>query len=846
MIHPTDPTFAAHPARPYRTLHAVAFAALTTCQVTAIAQEVAPDPGPTPLERVEIRSTPLLGPVLRRDRMAAPVQSASSADIERSGALSLGDFAQRLGSVHLNEIQGNPLQPDVNYRGFTASPLLGTPQGLSVYVDGVRQNQPFGDAVNWDLLPPSAMASMSLMPGSNPLFGLNTLGGALAVVTKDGRSDPGAALQLTLGSQGRVSLETEFGGSSATGWDWYGTTRLLREDGWRDASKSWLGQGFGKVGWRDGVTRISLTGSLAGTQLRGNGLQEQRLLEQDWGSVYTRPDETRNRSAGLTLQFEHALDPELSLSGNAYWQRLKTRTLNGDINEGSLDQSVYALSDADKAALTSAGIPFPSEALTAANTPFPYLRCIAQALQNDEPGEQCNGLINRSTTEQHRGGVSAQVSWKRPLAGSENLFVAGAAWDGSRANYSQTTQLGYLNSDRSVTGTDAWADGVTGGDVDGEPLDNRVQLKSRTRTASLFASDVLSLTRNLHLTLSGRYNRTHVENADAIHPGGGANSLDGDHRYSRFNPAVGLSWSVSPSFSAYASYAEGSRAPTAIELGCANPERPCRLPNAMAGDPPLDAVVTRTIEAGVRGRFDRRTQWELGVFRATNHHDILFVADDQAGFGYFKNFGQTRRQGVEAGLISRQGTWNLSAHYTWLDATFRSDETLNGAGNSTNSEGAGLEGTIDVHKGDRIPLIPRQQLKLAVGWQATPTVELELSGIGVSGSYARGNENNAHEADGQTYFGSGRSAGYAVFDLGGSWRPKTGLRLFAQVHNLFDRHYTTAAQLGNSAFDTSGAFQARPYGGSAATGYPLQGSTFYAPGAPRSLSIGARWDFGAM
>ena len=86
-------------------------------------------------------------------------------------------------------MQGNPFQPDVNYRGYTASPLLGTPQGLSVYMDGVRLNQPFGDVVSWDLIPRLAICHRSpLMPGSNPLFGLNTLGGALAMQTKDGRT----------------------------------------------------------------------------------------------------------------------------------------------------------------------------------------------------------------------------------------------------------------------------------------------------------------------------------------------------------------------------------------------------------------------------------------------------------------------------------------------------------------------------------------------------------------------------------------------------------------------------------------------------------------------------------
>ena len=82
------------------------------------------------------------------------MQTAGSADIEASGALDLSDFLnRRFNGVFVNEMQGNPFQPDLNYRGYTASPLLGTPQGLSIYMDGVRLNQPFGDVVSWDLIP---------------------------------------------------------------------------------------------------------------------------------------------------------------------------------------------------------------------------------------------------------------------------------------------------------------------------------------------------------------------------------------------------------------------------------------------------------------------------------------------------------------------------------------------------------------------------------------------------------------------------------------------------------------------------------------------------------------------
>ena len=137
-------------------------------------------------------TTPLPGVDRSLDEIPAPVQTATARDIEQSGALDLSDFLnRRLNGVYLNEVQGNPIQPDLNYRGYTASPLLGTPQGISVYMDGVRLNQPFGDVVSWDLIPRIAISEITLIPGSNPLFGLNTLGGALSIQTKDGRSHPG-------------------------------------------------------------------------------------------------------------------------------------------------------------------------------------------------------------------------------------------------------------------------------------------------------------------------------------------------------------------------------------------------------------------------------------------------------------------------------------------------------------------------------------------------------------------------------------------------------------------------------------------------------------------------------
>jgi outer membrane receptor protein involved in Fe transport len=796
-----------------------------------------------------IATTPLPGLGVARNEVAAAVQTATARDIDRRRALDLGEFMNRsMGSVHVNDVQGNPLQADVNYRGYTASPLLGTPQGLSVYLDGVRMNQPFGDVVSWDLIPRAAIASMTLIPGSNPLFGLNALGGALSIQTKDGRSHPGTSVQLTAGSHARRALEVEHGGSNAQGLHWFFTGNRMQEDGWRTDSASDVQQLFGKLGWQNAQTDLALTLSHADNTLRGNGLQEQRLLERDWRSVYTKPDITGNRSTLLNLSALHEVDDSLTFSGNAYYRRIRSATLNADVNEAALDQSLYQPSAADRAALAAAGYTgFPASGATAANTPFPFWRCIAQSLQGDEPAEKCNGLLNRSTTSQSSYGVSGQFALTNLVAGRRNQFTAGGAYEGSHVGFRQSTQLGYLNPDRSVSGINAFGDGVSGGTIDGLPYDTRVDLGGRTRTWSLFATDTLALNERLHLTLSGRYNRTTVENTDLIHAPGSPESLAGTHHFQRFNPALGLTFSPSKAITAYAGYNEGSRAPSTIELGCANPDRPCKLPNAMAGDPPLKQVVTRTWEAGLHGAWSPDLKWNAGLFRAENSDDILFVADDQAGFGYFKNVGKTRRQGLELGMSGKQGKLSVSANYTLLDATFRSAESFNGSSNSSNSQAAagnpGVDGIIDVRPGARIPLIPRHLFKLGADWQMNDKLSFGADLLAVSGAYARGNENNAHRPDGVYYLGPGKTSGYAVFNLGGTYAATPQWEWMAQINNLFDRRYATAAQLGPTGFDGNGNFAARPF--AAAGGeFPLRHATFYAPGAPRSFWIAVKYSFG--
>ena len=320
-----------------------------------------------------VAATPLPGGDLSSGEVPAGVQTATQGDIDASGALELSDLLnRRLSGVNINENQGNPFQPDLNYRGYTASPLLGTPQGISVYMDGVRQNQPFGDVVSWDLIPRIAISEVALIPGSNPMFGLNTLGGAVSIETKDGRSQPGTTIQASGGSFGRRAVEFEYGGINAKGLNWYVAGNLFHEDGWRVASPSDVRQVFTRLGWQGATTAVGLSFAYADNSLTGNGLQEQRFLARNYASGYTLGDVTKNRSPSLNLSLRHAATSTLTLSGNAYFRYIRAGTVNPNLNTTSLDQSVYQPTAADQAALKAAGYSgYPASGASASNTPFP-------------------------------------------------------------------------------------------------------------------------------------------------------------------------------------------------------------------------------------------------------------------------------------------------------------------------------------------------------------------------------------------------------------------------------------------------------------------------------------------
>lgn len=774
------------------------------------------------LGKIEVvGSTPLDVLGVPIEKVSANVQIVKGSAIQHRQSLGVADYMnQYLPGVNINEAQNNPYQPDLNFRGFTASPLLGTPQGLSVYQDGVRINEPFGDTVNWDLIPQNAIAGMTLMPGSNPLFGLNTLGGALSIQTKSGEHFPSGGIQAYGGSFGRWAVEGEYGGKLDNGLSYFFAGNRFKEQGWRDGSPSDVLQGFAKLGWRDEHTDVDVSFSGADTDLIGNGYTPQSLLRSEgYESINTKPDQTENRLAFINGKISHWMNDEWLLTGNAYYRRNHTKTLNGDINDEY-------------------------EGL--------YEACQDAALPGCD-SIYAHGVLNRSQTANKSYGGTLQMTW----ATERNQLTGGASVDLGRTLFKQTEQEGgAFTSKRGLT------------DID-EEVELANKLSGDSKTWSLFLTDTFNVTSKLAITASGRYNHTRIkvkdhlagekeglcisnvdgelincDDVNAIEVVAAAGDAGGKHTYHRLNPALGLTYAYSPELNIYAGYNEGSRAPSPIETGCADPNFPCLLPNAMAGDPPLKQVVAKTFEGGLRGKLDNGIRWSAAAYTTTNHNDLQFIASGTTGAGYFDNVGKTRRQGLDFGIQGDTGDFSWSAGYSYIKATYRDPFELASEANSSRFENADGNMVIHVKSGDNLPGIPNHQLKLRGEWRAQPNWTIGATLVAFSDQYARGNENNKHNAvaaanslDGNDYAGSGKVAGYTVLNLDSRYRfGESGWQLFAKINNVFDRKYYSSGLLGENVFTAAG----NSYAADAESKKEL----FLAPGAPRAGWIGLRYDFG--
>lgn len=747
--------------------------------------------------------------------------------LKRRNSSNLADLLNaNLGSVSLSNGTGNPYQSDVAYRGFQATSLLGSPTGLSVYLDSVRMNEPFGSIVNWDLIPMNAIARVEVLPGSNPLFGLNTLGGALVLDTKNGADNGDVALTVQGGSFNRRAMAAEAGGKLAgNALDWFVAGNWDKQDGYRWYTQSEVRQLYGKLRWHGTGGNVELGGVWSDTTLNGTQALPLSLLGNPQ-QAYTWPDRIANRQAIINLRGDAQLAPWAKLSGNVYYRRATAHGLNSN---ASNDDNCF-----DGGRDCSASAPGGTALDLNRNNPFPvgtpkYAKFAAYggSLPIADYTDNINTTLVTSDTRQNVWGGNALIAVDAPLLGLANNLDLGGSFEAARISYAQDTALAYLVNYQTVPMPWNFKYASAAG-LQGSPLVTNVTVASQGCSFNLFLRDVLRLTPTLSLTGSLSYTHSHVSldgtrsrylNDDggfswagddglkhynpayigasywttsattasrlaiATVPTGGiagpeASPVAGSHSYRRWNPAVGLTWNPRAEIGLFASYSEAMRAPTAIELACADPATPCSLPTGFNGDPDLKPVVAKTLELGARGAVSKRLKWNAAFYRTQLANDIQF-SFDSSGLGYFANVGATERKGFELGFSADWDTIQLSANYGYVDATYRSSFTDAG-GDS-------------VAPGNRISGIPQQSFKLRAAYAPVPMVELAANLIAVSSQYAHGDEANLNAA----------VPGYAMVNLDAHVYPLPGLELFAQVTNLFDRRYATFGVMGTNVYSAT-------------------------------------------
>ncbi|WP_042885327.1 TonB-dependent receptor [Cupriavidus necator] len=762
--------------RPSRHAPGMVAIALAAAAPVAAQQASQPDAGSQAdqvhnLQEVTVVApTPLPGFTIERQAFPANVQTATDGDLERAKSANLPSFlAENMNGIVVNDTQGNPFAQDILYRGYRLSPTLGSAQGLSLYLDGVRQNAALGDVINWAGIPEAAISTVTLVPGSNPLYGLNTLGGALALVTKSGETHQGVEADLSIGSYGRARLDVSAGKSLGDGWHAYFAGTGWREDGWRDRADSDLGNLFFKLGRSTSATQWSLSLLGSNSRLSGNGLTPGSIYGPDRRAIYTAPDVTRVKSLQLTLNGAHQFNAQDQLQLTAYVRRTRSRANSGDIHDDYLDTLLGCQGDAG-----------------------------AEGCEADDA--PANAVLNSSTLRETSYGVSAQ--WSHD--GETHRFALGAALDLNHSRYAQSTQLASFDAARTALG-DPNAPVVTNASLDG-----------RDSTVGLYATDTIRLLPHTFLTLAARWNdgRRHTVL-------GAPTQSDERFTFSRLNPSVGASHLLFDSLTIFGSASQGTRMPTAIELGCADPANACQLPTGLQADPFLRQVVTRTVELGGRWQPADTTELTLALYRSNNTDDIIFQRSPFSPLGYFSNFPKTRNQGLELGLRQRLGRLALRAGYSYTQATYQADGQLQ----------TPFAAPVVVHPGTRMAGIPLHSFRLGADWRATATVSVGGDVIVSSSRPVAGNEDGALSAQDPSL---ARTAGYLLLNLRASWQFAPRWQLYGRIDNLFDRRYESYGQVGYNLF---------PGGTLLQPGAAVPIERFVAPGAPRLFLVGVRYEW---
>jgi iron complex outermembrane receptor protein len=706
---------------------------------------------PAPADETTTETVFVIGTAPADTRTIDPV------DIAASHALTTTDLLNAyVPSVFLSDTESNPFQEDLYYHGFDASPVLGTPQGLAIYQGNTRINQHFGDTVLWDLAPTFAIRSIDVVPGSDPVFGLNALGGAIVLNMKTGfDATEGAQADAAGGSFGRARLIGEIAEQFGNEAFYLGAS-VVDDTGWRWFSESQVYQAYGDFAVRSsrGSAGVSLT-------LVTDALSENAAVPvQDFTkAAFGIPDTADDRDFLLQGRGEYDFSSAFIVRGSLYARVTHIATQNGGASGFApcTPQSTLLCDDNGNPLETNTGASIPASIGGLGADPVETIATTAL-------------------------GGSVEMDSTGTVFGHGNSFILGNAFDRAYTGFESNTIVSNLIY------TPGGVTAVPIGIYLGGP-ENQVWLGAANLDEGLYAQDTFALSSALSLEISGRYHFDEIDLTDRL----GA-ALTGNHDYEGINPAVELVWQAGDRFKAYAEFEQSSRTPTAAELSCSNPLQPCLFPLSFISDPSLRQVIARTAEIGAKGNaaFDGvMLDWSGDVYGTRNENDIIFEATGPTiASGYFANVGATQRLGAEIAVDAKWQDFDLRANYGFVNATFESAFT----DPSDSNPAADANGNTYVVPGDRMPSIPRSTAKFNLGYAATPLLHLALNATLESAQYLRGDEANLQKP----------LPAYYVFGAEAEYRLSEHLQVYVEGENLLDSRYATFGlygdPTGNGAF----------------------------------------------
>jgi outer membrane receptor protein involved in Fe transport len=737
-------------------------------------------------------TTPIPGTGIEADKVPASLNTISGHQIEEVHSANITESLEKyVPSIVVNEVAGNPFQANVQFRGFVASPVSGTPQGLAVYQNGVRINEAFGDTVNWDLIPTAAIQSIAVI-ANNPAFGLNALGGAINITMKNGFNYHGAEIDLMGGSFGRIQGSAQWGqqyGNYAV----YGALEGVHDTGFRNFSSSDIRRFYGDIGYRNYDSEFHLNMGAAQNFIGATATAPVELLQQYWGATYTAPQTTAHQVGYLNLLGKADATPTWTIEGSARLRLFRQQTVDGNptgTQPCGADPTLLCFGDD--------------------TTPANGLNGVQ--LSNPFSPDAILGEIDRNNTRSTTTGASLQATNNEKLFGHTNNFVVGASFDSSVTHFTASAELGTIGPNFVVSGSGIFL-GQSGNPVSIGPVD----LRATNQYTGLYALDSFDVTNAFTITAGGRFNHANIVLEDLI-----GTSLNGADTFNHFNPLIGGTYKITPGLTAYAGFSEANRAPTPLELGCADPAHPCIIAAFLVSDPPLKQVVSHTFEAGFRGSQDISVGtlgWKFGAFRTDNTDDILAIPSPVLqGFGYFQNVGATRRQGIEAEVSLKSKILEFFASYALVDARF-----LNALEVGSNSPFADANGNVQILPGNVIPAIPRNRIKASVDYWVTDKFKVGGDALWVSSQYFVGDESNQ----------APQLPSYAVFNLHASYQITKTFQVYARLDNLLDNRYATYGTF----------FQTDAVPNLANGGAPFTDPRSISPARPRAFYAGMKVTF---